>query len=346
MANNTSNVRFYKLPVLPSFDAAKHTGIFVHVTETMLKNPWKPTGKEEAIDPTNIFMTPFVEGQEEGRLNLVQWLAARRISQVESGLWFGGENGWELLSNEISGGFAENGELQINTNSVFTANQAGNSNITLDANALSFNSETNTISVVANTDVSSTNKLATMADIAGIAGAMHYRGPLTGAASGDGSWPSTVAAGDVYIVTTAFTHSSDALEVGDMIVFNSNSTSDYKVVQSNLTLGVGQGQVAANTEALTSGNLVVASATGIETTNYNINTASNRTLSVGNTATTTGDTSIIHETKATDTLTILGQDRVSSLTINSTNDSISVSGSNTNNDGTVTLDLVWNTVLA
>ena len=27
-----SNVRFYKLDVLPSFDVSKHRGIFVHVT--------------------------------------------------------------------------------------------------------------------------------------------------------------------------------------------------------------------------------------------------------------------------------------------------------------------------
>jgi hypothetical protein len=352
MANNTSNVRFYKLPVLPSFDAAKHTGIFVHVTETMRNEPWEITGKTE-IDPSTIFMGPVK--QEQGRLNLVGWLEARRISQVESGLWFGGENGWELLSNEISGGgFAENGQLQINSNSVFTANQAGSSNIVLDANALSFNSETNTISVVANTAVAANNKLATMADIAGIAGAMHYKGGL----AADTNWPSTVAAGDVYIVTTAFTHSSDALEVGDMIVFNSTTTSDYKVVQSNLTLGVGQGQVAANTEALADGKLVVGvnpatGSKGIKTVDFDVTnltgtTGKNeRTLSVASQNPDNelqGDGNpymegLTHGVGITDTFTIMGRNMTKSFSISSPNRSISIEATGTD----AQVDLIWNT---
>lgn len=354
MAN--SNVRFYKLPVLPSFDAAKHTGIFVHVTETMRNERWTITGKGE-IDPTTIFMVPLVEGQQETRLNLVKWLGDRRLTQVESGLWFGGENGWELLSNEISGGgFAENGQLQINLNSVFTANQATNSNITLDANALSFNTETNTISVVANTAVSSSNKLATMADIDGITGAMHYKGGL----AADANWPSAVAAGDVYIVTTGFTHGSDALEAGDMVVFNSTTTSDYKVVQSNLTLGIGDGQVAANVGALADGKLVVGvnpatGSKGIKTVDFDVtnltdtNTKNKRTLTLTSQradADIQGENNpsvsgLYHSVGITDTFTIMSRDMTKSFSISSQNRSISIEASGTDTQ----VDLIWNTVM-
>lgn len=51
-----SNVRFYKLNALPSFDVSKHIGIFVHVT----------TGDETH----------------------------------KAGLWFGGTQGWEFLTND------------------------------------------------------------------------------------------------------------------------------------------------------------------------------------------------------------------------------------------------------
>ena len=94
---NVANVRFYKLEVLPNFDVNKHIGIFVHVTKTMYNKPWDG-GKK---DPATLWMTPEKVGDVE-RMNLVEWLSRRQIEEIASGLWFGGENGWELLSNETN----------------------------------------------------------------------------------------------------------------------------------------------------------------------------------------------------------------------------------------------------
>ena len=52
-----SNVRFYKLNALPSFDVSKHIGVFVHLIPT--------------------------EGETH-----------------KAGLWFGGTQGWEFLTND------------------------------------------------------------------------------------------------------------------------------------------------------------------------------------------------------------------------------------------------------
>ena len=56
-------------------------------------------------------------------------------------------------------------------------------------------------------------------------------------------------AGNVYIATGipegSFTDDNgNVIENGDMIVFN--SASEYKVVQSNITLGIKSGQIAKN----------------------------------------------------------------------------------------------------
>ena len=55
-----SNVRFYRLGTLPSFDSTKHVGIFVHLTANTTIN-----------DKT-----------------------------YKAGLWFGGATGWEYLTND------------------------------------------------------------------------------------------------------------------------------------------------------------------------------------------------------------------------------------------------------
>lgn len=95
------NVRFYRLETLPSFVLEKHNGIFVHVTKTMGNTPWKPTVGNE-VNPATLWMTPEKSGESVERINLVKWLSTRHIETIESGLWFGGENGWELLSNETN----------------------------------------------------------------------------------------------------------------------------------------------------------------------------------------------------------------------------------------------------
>ena len=68
-----SNVRFYKLNVLPGFDVSKHIGIFVHVT----------TGDETH----------------------------------KAGLWFGGTQGWEFLTNDPNAVKIDKKSLQRATSS-------------------------------------------------------------------------------------------------------------------------------------------------------------------------------------------------------------------------------------
>ena len=485
MANG--NVRFYKLKVLPNFDESKK-GIFVHVTETMYKIPWTPTNYGKEVNPESILMAD--------RLTLLQWLTERQIESIESGLWFGGENGWELLSNEtnsgaindaieakidtlVAGPYAqatittdtpdegepnsstltikgikeadgiigipvdtENRDLNIkidgvyneSTNkiatkstvikaiealdvntiqavtfntpvnggnttltfkgikevdgkiaqgdeqtpgtfivgdaklkiqigsaeatNVFSANAQVDSTIKLDGNVFKKNGDV--FSIYTTEGVSSSNPLVTQQDIANLGGAMHYKGPLTGAQSGAGSWPSTVAAGDVYIVTTGFTHSgeSNPFEVGDMIVFNSTSASDYKVVQSNITLGIGNGQIAANVGALTNGNLVVgvndpeSGKKGIKTVEFDVtnltgtNGKNERNLTYDNGAADTADATLFHSATIKDTLKVIGKDFTETINISSTNRSIKIARNAGENDSTgVVVDLVWNTII-
>ena len=455
MAN--SNVRFYKLATLPNFEA-KHKGIFVHVTGIMDKN----VGKELWMTP------PDKDGGNVGRIDLVKWLVKRRIESIESGLWFGGENGWELLSNDTTSGAIDaaivakiqgldvegyaqatisgstltilgiqevdgeisndsskdvniaidgtynestnkiatqstvttaigtlnvdtiqavdketsgnittltfkgvkeaNGKIEQGTGAetltvgdaklkiqigssaatnVFSANATEDSTIQLDGFVFR-KDKNNVISVITPTAVTSSNRLVTEQDIASLGGAMHYKGALTGAQDGDGAWPTTVKAGDVYIVTTSFTHSgeSNPFEVGDMIVFNTDGdNSKYTVVQSNLTLGTGAGKVAANTESLTENNIVVATDTGIKTIGISVDnltdttTNNKRDLSIAN---GDADGDFHHDVTITDDFTVIGKDFTKTINISSTNRSIEIAK---NGETGVVVDLVWNTIM-
>ena len=477
MAN--SNVRFYKLVTLPSFDRNKHKGIFVHVTGTMFKKKWglsDSNGGYIEIDPATIYMTPEkVGGESVERINLVRWLSTRHITEIASGLWFGGVNGWELLSNEtnsaaidaaivakiatlhidgyaqaiisgltltISGIREDNGiiakddtkKLEVaidgtynnSTNKIATQSTVTTAINNLDANtvqAVTFNTpenggnttltfkgvqetngviaqgngtdtfivgdaklkiqigsneagalevfsanaqsdgaiklneyvfnkdENNVISVITPTAVSERNRLVTEQDIANLSGAMHYKGSI----ASDTQWPANenVKAGDVYIVTTSFTHSgeSNPFEVGDMIVFNSTLASDYKVVQSNLTLGTGDGQIAKNVGALANGNLVVATENGIKTigiTEDNLTSSNDNTrkLNYDNGTADTSDATLFHSTTIKDTFKVIGKVFTETINISSTNRSIKIARNAGDEDSTgVVVDLVWNTTI-
>ena len=451
MAN--SNVRFYRLDELPSFVVAKHKGIFVHVTKTMGNKKWA-LDNNPSFNPEKILITHIKN------INLEQWLSNRRIESIESGLWFGGENGWELLSNDINSidakikdldvdGYAqatisdstltifgikevdgrivkdedngkklevaidgtydktnnkiatqltvtnainnldvqtpiqavtfntpenggnttltfkgvkeENGKIvdgngtgtfivgdaklkiQIGSSTatdVFSANAQADSTIKLDGLVFKKNGN-NEISVITPTAVTSSNRLVTEQDIANLANnAMLYKGSI----ASDTQWPSNenVKAGYVWIASGNFEHGDgsdvETIESGDLIVFNAdNDNSKYTVVQSNITLGTGVGQVAANTEGLTNGNLVVATGTGIKTTGISasvLEEANNtRNLTYNN---VTGGISI------TDNLKIMGRDFNQSINITSNNKSIKIA--NNGNTG-VMVDLVWNTIM-
>ena len=461
------NVRFYRLETLPSFVLEKHNGIFVHVTKTMYKNGSieHPNPK----DPATLWMTPGKIGDVE-RMNLVKWLENRHITEIASGLWFGGENGWELLSNEtnsaaidaaivakiatlhidgyaqatisgstltISGIKEEDGiiakddtkklevaidgtydnstnkiatqstvttainNLDANTvQAVTTASAEGNTANTVltfkgvkeengkilqgdgastftvgdaklqiqigsattdvfSANAQSDGAiklneyvfkkdENNVISVITPTPVASNNKLVTEQDIANLNGAMHYKGSI----ASDTQWPANenVKAGDVYIVTTSFTHSgeSNPFEVGDMIVFN--GPNNYNVIQSNITLGTGDGQIAKNDGVLADGKLVVATENGIKTTEISpsvledANNTRDLTYSNGTADTDTiNNITLYHDVTISDAFQVIGKDFTETINISSTNRSIEIA-KNPSDTGVV-VDLVWNTTI-
>jgi len=162
---------------------------------------------------------------------------------------------------------------------VFSANDTADSTIAL-GNEFILNTTNKTIGLRTNQSVAADNNIATMKDIASLSGAMHYMGGVT-------AYPTPTAntkAGDTYVVTTQFEYPANSgtiYEVGDMLVADDDGTgATYTVVQSNMTLGVGQGQVAANSAALTSGNIVVASGTGVQTGSYSLTNLATHNVAV------------------------------------------------------------------
>ena len=235
---------------------------------------------------------------------------------------------------------------------VFSANAQVDSTIQLDG--LVFKKNGDVISVITKTAVTSTNKLITEQDIANLPSAMHYKGAITSAnSSTPDNWPTTVAAGDVYIATGNFEHGdgSDAetIESGDLIVFNTdNVNSDYTVVQSNITLGTGDGQIAKNVGALTNGNLVVATENGIKTIGITgsqlIDDDKNkRDLSYRN---GTADGDFHHDVTIKDAFTVIDKDFTKTINISSTNRSIEIAKKTVGGvDTGIVVDLVWNTTI-
>lgn len=233
---------------------------------------------------------------------------------------------------------------------VFSANAQVDSTIKLDG--LVFKKNGDVISVITPTALASDNRLVTEKDVANLAGAMHYKGTVSSLEEFQNKLADSDAeeAGDVYIATGiqegSFIHNGNTIENGDMIVFNGNGANDYKVVQSNITLGTGSGQIAANSAALSANMLVVASATGIETidfdkTNLTDTTGKNeRTLKIENGS--IEDNGFYHAVTITDTFKVIGKDFSKSINIKSGNRSIDIAK---NTDTDVMVDLVWNTTI-
>lgn len=231
---------------------------------------------------------------------------------------------------------------------VFSANAKGNKSIFLDGNVFKKNvdGDKNVLSIYTTEGVSSTNPLVTQKDIASLGGAMHYKGPVSSLDDfnrilGDSD---AEEAGNVYIATGDFTHVDNVISTGDMIVFN--GPNNYNVIQSNITLGTGVGQVAANSAALSKDKIVVASENGIETidfdkTNLTDTTGKNeRTLSVTNG--TINDNGFHHAVTISDTFKVIGKDFSKSINITSNNRSIDIAQ---NGNTGVMVDLVWNTTM-
>ena len=228
---------------------------------------------------------------------------------------------------------------------VFSANATVDSTIKLNENVFTKNGDV--ISVITPTAVASDNRLVTEKDVANLAGAMHYKGTVSSLTEFQNKLADSDAeeAGDVYIATGiqegSFIHNGNTIENGDMIVFN--SASEYKVVQSNITLGTGDGQIAANVGALADGNMVIATSGGIKTisiTETQLTGGDNnkRTLSIANGG--IEDNTFHHAVTITDTFKVIGKDFSKSINITSNNRSIDIA--NNGNTG-VKVDLVWNT---
>lgn len=240
---------------------------------------------------------------------------------------------------------------------VFSANKQIDSTINLDGYVFRKN-DNNVISVITkNNDVSSTNPLVTQNDINGLAGAMHYRGGVTSVPTADNS----TKKGDVWIVTTAF----DGYEAGDMFIARADGESaTFDKVQGNLTLGIGDGQIAKNVGALTNGNLVVGvndpeTGKGIKTVNFDVTNLTGTTGKNERTLTLTsqrtdqelqGETAegmpnLYHSVGITDNFTIMGRPMSKSFSISSPNRSISIEKVGGENGTDAQIDLIWNTVM-
>ena len=230
---------------------------------------------------------------------------------------------------------------------VFSANAQADSTIKLDG--LVFKKDGDVISVITPTAVSESNKLVTQQDVANLAGAMHYKGTVSSLQEFENKLTDSDAeeAGDVYIATGipegSFTdNKGNVIENGDMIVFN--SASEYKVVQSNITLGIKSGQIAKNDGDLSpENNVVVATSAGIKTigiTETQLTGADNNTRTLVVTNGTIVDNGFHHAVTITDTFKVIGKDFSKSINISSNNRSIDIAN---NGDTGVMVDLVWNT---
>lgn len=232
---------------------------------------------------------------------------------------------------------------------VFSANATEDSTIQLDG--LVFKKNGDVISVITPTALASDNRLVTEKDVASLAGAMHYKGTVSSLQEFRNKLGDSDAeeAGDVYIATGipegSFTDDKgNVIENGDMIVFNSDS--EYKVVQSNITLGIKSGQIAKNDGDLSpNNNVVIATSAGIKTISITeddltgtTNGNNSRTLSIANGS--IADNGFYHAVTITDTFKVIGKDFSKSINITSNNRSIDIA--NNANTG-VMVDLVWNT---
>lgn len=261
-------------------------------------------------------------------------------------------------------------KIQIGSNEagafeVFSANATVDSTIKLDGNVFTKNGDV--ISVITPTAVASDNRLVTEKDVANLAGAMHYKGTVSSLTEFQNKLADSDAeeAGDVYIATGiqegSFIHNGNTIENGDMIVFN--SASEYKVVQSNITLGTGDGQIAANVGALEDGKLVVGvnseTGKGIKTVEFDVTNLTGETgknernltlksqladreLQSGGVE---GVPGLYHSVGITDTFTIMGRNMSKSFSISSRNRSISIEKVGDVNSTDAQIDLIWNTVM-
>lgn len=311
----------------------------------------------EALDVNTIQAVTFNTSADNGNTTLT----FKGIKEVDGRI----AQGDEQTPNTFIVGDAKL-NIQIGSNEagafeVFSANAKSNGAIKLNENVFK-KDENNVISVIALTDVASNNKLVTEQDIANLAGAMYYKGSI----ASDTGWPANenVKAGYVWIASGNFEHGNEPIESGDLIVFNANNdNSKYTVVQSNITLGTGDGQIAANVGALSDGNLVVGvnstTGKGIKTVDFDVTNLTDTTGKNERNLTldskladrelqsegVEGVQGLYHSVGITDTFTIMGRNMSKSFSISSRNRSISIEKVGDVNSPDAQIDLIWNTVM-
>ena len=169
----------------------------------------------------------------------------------------------------IAGYANGNSATAITTTEVFSANETVDSTITFNQYDFIWVGADKKLALNTATATSASNKIVTQSDIASMAGAMHYKGTVANATAGPWASGATCASGDTWIASADFTYGSGAsavsIEKGDMIVFSGTGATDFNVVQTNMSIGVSDGQIAENDGALTNGNIVYATADGIKT---------------------------------------------------------------------------------
>lgn len=269
---------------------------------------------------------------------------------------------------------------QATTNDVHSANDVLDSTLILDDSLIWTPSGDaapygGTIGVRTKTTVTAENPVVTLQDIAGLSGAMHLIGTLdsttewpdqstsiwyTGnnGAPATGSQTTQIKEGDTFIVTGAHTGPDGvAYEVGDTVFYyESGGILVYKVVNQNITTGTQDGQHAAVDMpggSLEAGKLVIATNTGIATTNAQISdfvTDVTSTQEINDTAQETEDEGQTHETTYTVTTIV---DRVDDgsdsnittdthdLIFHSNNNSLTIQEDTTNAEHQINFDLVW-----
>lgn len=260
----------------------------------------------------------------------------------------------------------------IPVNDVHSANDVFDSTLELD-NSLIWTPSGNaapyggTIGVRTNQDVTATNPVATMADLADLDGAMH----LVGTLDATSEWPDQqgsnwitsgtptgsqelLKSGDTFIVTSPHQGpDGQSYEAGDTVFYyESGNSLVYKVVNQNITTGKEDGQHAAvdmpGTTGLVEGKLVVATSKGIATTSNGI---SDFVTDVTSTQEITNDTNA-NETTYTVTTIVDRVDEGSDsnittdtheITFKSNNKSLTIVGDDANDK--INFDLVWLTTL-
>lgn len=368
-----SNVKFVRLTSLPvPFVTATHTGVFVHLTANEMSggtivnkaglwfggsSNWEyltndPNAISDAIaaaiaalDTQVTVATVTSESASSGSGTTFTFKGVKetdgRIEQGDGTGTFTVGDGSLKLSGYGATGTDDQNNPQITTVSateVFGANDTADSTLAFtNAFVLDFSNNNKSVGIRTNTAVSATNNIATMSDVTQYVGtSMHYVGCADNETELGNLQSGTHTTGDVIVIGTGFTTGGQnpvTYQAGDTLVYNGTS---WDAIQGNIDLGVAQGQIAPNTAALTSGNIVVATPAGIQTSSYTPTSIASEAVSVStaNNVTTVSDILTVGGTSQNpQSFTLAG----SGVTLSSDGNAITIThDSHTKQDATAT----------